>query len=140
MLKKLTPNLMVESVKETLNFYINVLGFSFVMGVSPNNNQVQTEYNPSEEFIYAMLKYESIEIMLQSKESLSADIPVFRNKSVQASVSFYFDTAGLDRLYNDLKGKVKIAKDVAVTWYGMKEFYILDNNGYVLGFAEAVNG
>jgi hypothetical protein len=23
-----------------------------------------------------------------------------------------------------------------LTWYGVKEFYIKDNNGYILGFAE----
>ena len=29
-----------------------------------------------------------------------------------------------------------MVKELSTTWYGMKEFYIYDNNGYVLGFAE----
>lgn len=35
-----------------------------------------------------------------------------------------------------LKKKVEIAKELSTTWYGMNEFYIRDNNGYILGFAE----
>lgn len=29
-----------------------------------------------------------------------------------------------------------MVKELSTTWYGMNEFYIRDNNGYVLGFAE----
>lgn len=31
---------------------------------------------------------------------------------------------------------VKDVKELSATWYGMNEFYIYDNNGYVLEFAE----
>jgi hypothetical protein len=26
--------------------------------------------------------------------------------------------------------------EMQLTWYGVKEFYVKDNNGYILGFAE----
>jgi hypothetical protein len=29
-----------------------------------------------------------------------------------------------------------MAKELETTWYGMREFYIKDCNGYILGFAE----
>lgn len=41
-----------------------------------------------------------------------------------------------EELYNTLKEKVEVVKELFTTWYGMKEFYICDNNGYVLCFAE----
>ncbi len=53
-----------------------------------------------------------------------------------ASVSFYMEVENLDAFYREIKGKVEVVKELSTTWYGMKEFYIYDNNGYVLGFAE----
>jgi len=31
---------------------------------------------------------------------------------------------------------VEIVQDLATTWYGMREFYIRDLDGYLLGFGE----
>ena len=43
----------------------------------------------------------------------------------------------LEDFYKNIKDKVDVAKELFTTWYGMKEFYIRDNNGYILTFAEA---
>jgi hypothetical protein len=35
-----------------------------------------------------------------------------------------------------MKDKVKVVKELEITFYGATEFTILDNNGYLLTFAE----
>jgi uncharacterized glyoxalase superfamily protein PhnB len=47
---------------------------------------------------------------------------------------------GVEELYNDLKSKGAIFHgELRVTEYGMKEFSIVDPDGYTLGFGEALN-
>lgn len=135
MLKKLTANMMVDDVQKTLKFYQENLHFSFVMGVPQDKKEVIVENDLKRELVYALVKYDSIEIMFQVKESLSIDIPYFANRPIGASVSFYFEVDDVNSLYEKLKDKVKIEKDIYTTWYGMREFYITDCNGYILGFA-----
>jgi uncharacterized glyoxalase superfamily protein PhnB len=135
MLKKLAVNMMVDDVQKTLKFYQENLNFSFVMGVPQDKNEVIVENDLKRKLIYALVKYDSIEIMFQIKESLSIDIPYFANRPIGASVSFYFEVDDVNSFYEKLKDKVKIEKDIYTTWYGMREFYITDCNGYILGFA-----
>jgi len=43
-LNKLTPNLMVEDVNRTVEFYHDVLGFEFVVGVIEELQEILTSY------------------------------------------------------------------------------------------------
>ena len=67
---------------------------------------------------------------------MKEDIPVFKNVTQGASLLFYIDVEGINIVYDSLRDKVEIVKDIERTWYGMKEFYIKDCNGYILGFRE----
>lgn len=136
MLNKLTVNMMVEDIQKTLKFYQDNLQFDFVMGVPEDKNEVLAENDFKRKLVYALIKHNSIEIMFQAKENLSNDISYFENKAVGASVSFYFEVDDINHIYEKLKNKVKIVKDIYTTWYGMREFYITDCNGYILGFAK----
>ncbi|MFH0975392.1 MAG: VOC family protein [Spirochaetota bacterium] len=135
-MQKLTANLMVNDVQETVKFYQDYLNFTFVMGVPEDKNEGLFENDYKRKLVYALVKSESIEIMFQSKGSLSSDIPYFANKPIGASVSFYFEVDDIDSIYKKFKDKVKIIKDIHTSWYGMREFYIADCNGYILGFAK----
>jgi hypothetical protein len=42
----------------------------------------------------------------------------------------------LDSFYDEIKDKVAEITEPQLAWYGMKEFYTKDPNGYILGFAE----
>lgn len=35
-----------------------------------------------------------------------------------------------------MKAKTRQVTDLKTTWYGMREFYLKDLNGYILGVAE----
>ena len=135
---KLTPNMMVGDVKKTVGFYSQVLGFDLVMAVPEDTQDIMTELPRDKTLAYAMMKNGEAEIMFQEKGSLSEDIPAFRGANIGASVSLYFDLNDVEALYETLKKDVEVVKDLHTTWYGVREFYIRDCNGYVLGFSQQI--
>jgi uncharacterized glyoxalase superfamily protein PhnB len=139
-IKKLTPNLMVEDVNKAINFYKETLGFEFVMGVPKDSKEVLMEMPEGRELIYSLMKLGNIEVMFQAKESLSEDIPVFKDVKIGSSSTLYFEVDNVEELYNQLKDKVIVVKELSTTWYGMQEFYIQDVDGYILGFAQQKQG
>ncbi len=48
--------------------------------------------------------------------------------------SFYFEVDDVETIWNQLKNKVEIAYNLETFEWGMKEFAIKDNNGYILQF------
>ena len=135
-MKKLNPNLMVKNVKETVEFYKNYLGFELTMAVPETQDGILTEIPEDKKIVYAMVKNGGVEIMFQAEESLKKDISVFADSKIGASVSFYIEVEKLEDFYKEIREKVEIVKELSTTWYGMNEFYIRDNNGYILGFSE----
>ena len=125
MLKKLTPNLMVEDVARTIAFYREVLGF-----------QVLTTLPEQEPFDFAIVQRDGVELMFQSRASLSDNVPALTGVPIGASQTFYIDVEGIRDLYQALHDKVEIVVDFHTTFYGTQEFYFRDINGYILSFSE----
>ena len=125
MLKKLTPNLMVEDVARTLAFYRDVLGF-----------QVLTTLPEQEPFDFAIVQRDSVELMFQARASLSDNVPALTGAPIGASQTFYIDVEGIRDLYQALHDKVEIVVDFHTTFYGTQEFYFRNINGYILSFSE----
>lgn len=76
-------------------------------------------------------------MMFMRKDVYEEDIPALKDTAIGAAATFYCDVDNVGELYGSFKERgVEIVKDISTTWYGMKEFYIKDCNGYVLGFAE----
>jgi catechol 2,3-dioxygenase-like lactoylglutathione lyase family enzyme len=126
MLKKLTPNLMVEDVAKTLAFYRDILGFHVVMTLPEQ-----------EPFTFAIVGRDSVELMFQSRDSLSENVPALTGSPIGASQTFYIEVTGIRDLYESLRDKVEILVDFHTTFYGTQEFYFRDINGYILSFSEA---
>ncbi|SET08392.1 Uncharacterized conserved protein PhnB, glyoxalase superfamily [Methanococcoides vulcani] len=137
-LNKLTPNLMVDDVNKTVGFYKDVLGFEFVMAVPKDSQEVLMEMPKDKQLIYALMKSGDVQLMFQAKDSLSEDIPVFKDRGIGASLTLYIEVDNVKELSEALEEKVEIVKELHTTFYGMQEFYIKDCNGYVLGFAESL--
>lgn len=127
MLKKLTPNLMVEDVQQTLAFYTEVLGFTVLTTVP--------EHPP---FGFAIVQRDQVMLMFQSRPSLSDNVPALTGSPIGASQTFYIEVEGILELYEALRGKVEIVVDLHKTFYGTQEFYFRDGNGYILSFSEAL--
>jgi uncharacterized glyoxalase superfamily protein PhnB len=126
-LKKLTPNLMVEDIDATLPFYTDVLGFTVVTTVP--------EQSP---LAWAMLQRDDVIVMLQSRESLAAEIPSLRKEPINRSMTFYTEVTDVEGLLASVRDRAEIVQDLHTTFYGAKEFSIRDPNGYIFAFAENV--
>jgi uncharacterized glyoxalase superfamily protein PhnB len=128
MLKKLTPNLMVEDVARTLEFYREILGFDVI-----------TTLPEQEPFDFAIAQRDGVELMFQSRPSLSENVPALAGSPIGASQTFYIEVEGVRDLYQALHDKVDIVVDFHTTFYGTQEFYFRDINGYILSFSEAAS-
>ena len=135
MYKKLTTNMMVEDVSRTVDFYSDVLGFEFVMGVPENSQEIVTTRQKGQALDFAITKCGNIEMMFQTRHALTEEVPEFSGMGIGGSLTFYIEVEDIKGLYAKLKDKVTILKDMQTTFYGKQEFYIRDCNGYILGFA-----
>jgi len=136
--KKLTVDLMVEDVNATVKFYQENLGFDFQLGVPTHTKEQVTTWSENEPLDFAIMKMGDAEVMLQSRESLANDGFFGDGRAIGASAVLYIETDDVKRLHDRLKDKATIVKDIRTAHYGMEEFYISDNNGYIIGFAQPV--
>jgi uncharacterized glyoxalase superfamily protein PhnB len=127
MLVKMTPNLMVENVRRTIEFYQQRLGFDLIMTLP--------EQPP---FDFAIVRRDQIQMMFQSRQSLTENVPALAGVTIGASQTFYIEVMDLLQLYEELQAHVEIVVDLHETFYGTREFYFRDINGYILSFSEPV--
>ncbi|MBU4210431.1 VOC family protein [Patescibacteria group bacterium] len=127
MYKTLTPNIMVADVNATVKWYQDNLNFQFA-------NQEESLDKPLD---WAVMKAGNIQIFFQKEESLVKEMPILKGKKIGASLTFYIKVQDVQSLYNSVKEKVEIVRDMRETFYGAKEFAVKDLNGYILVFSEA---
>lgn len=121
----ITANLMVGSVDDTVAFYRDVLGFEAGLTVPPSGP-----------LVWAKMEREGAAIMFQERKNLIGEYPVLGSRHPAGALTLFVQISGLDAFYASVEGRAKIAKALHTTFYGMKEFAIEDNNGFVLTFAE----
>lgn len=127
-MKSLSPNLMVNNVNETVDFYVNVLGFSKIVTV-PDSGKLD----------WAMVQNGSVTFMFQEIENIKSEYPQLKNFEQGGGLTFYINIINVQELFDNIKGKVKIAKEMHKTFYGATDFAIEDNNGYILTFSQSAN-
>ena len=133
-MKSMIVNLAVNDIASTIIYYRENFDFELQMLVDESKTIFDTEIKKELNYIWAMIKKDGVSIMLQSIESLKEDIGVFFD-NISASLTLYIEVENVDELYLKIKDKVSIYKEIDTTWYGQREFYIKDINGYILGFA-----
>ena len=110
MYETITTNMMVENVTESIAFYVENLGYEVVVSVPDEEQGLQ----------FAILAKDRISLMLQSKKCFTLFITVCE----------------IHQLYEEVKGKVTIAKEMHQTFYGKNEFALFDNNGMILTISD----
>jgi predicted enzyme related to lactoylglutathione lyase len=123
--KDLMPNLMVKDVGKTVDFYTNVLGFT-VLATVP-------EKDP---FVFAMVNANNILISFQEEKSIKEEYPQLEEFPQGGCFTLYIHVTDVNGLYEKVKGKAKIAKEMHKTPQGSTDFAIEDCNGYILTFAQ----
>lgn len=135
--KKVTPDLMVLDVDKAVRFYTEKLGFKLDMLVLENEQAIETSLVDGKEYVYAMVSRGEVFVMFMRRDVYAEDVPPLKGVPIGASATFYFDVDDVHGLYGSFREKgVEIVKDLLTTWYGMTEFYIRDQDGYILGFAQ----
>ena len=133
-LRSLTPNLIVEDVSATLDYYRDVLGFSFLKGVLEGTEDAVFEAT-GQPLGFAMPQRDDVEIMLQSREGMEVELGKLTPASGDA-VALYIDVDDVDALYAEIGGRVNLVMDLRETFYGAREFSFRDCNGFIIGFAQ----
>jgi uncharacterized glyoxalase superfamily protein PhnB len=113
-LQELTPMLRTTDLKGSIDFYTRVLGFECD--------------GSSEEWGWASVRRDNVAIMfaLPNEHEPFAG-PMFTG-------SFYFNPDDVDALWEQVKDKARVCYPIDNFDYGMREFGIYDNNGYLLQF------
>jgi len=128
-LKQLTPNLMVNDVNETINFYQKVLGFELVMSVPQEGS-----------FNWAMVQCGEVNLMFQERNNIIAEYPLLKDTPMGGGLTFYIKVGNVKALYEKIRERVNIVSDLHNSFYGAEEFAIEDINGFILTFAGELAG
>jgi len=125
--QKLTPNLLVADVEKSVAFYTDVLGFDrgmFVPDVAP--------------YIFASVTSGSVEVFFNDAAVAVKEYTSLAGRPIGASGTMFIDVAGLDEYYAQVKDRVTVIVPLVTQPYGLKEFAIVDPDGYIITFAERV--
>lgn len=87
------------------------------------------------EIIWCMMTNGKVSVMFQTFDSLGKELPqISRNNG--GSLLLYFQVEQIMAFYKQIRDNVTVIKEPEVKFYGATEFTILDNNNYLLTFAE----
>ena len=124
-IKKLTPNLIVSDVERSLAFYCDVLGFA------------KTATVPDESpYVFATVQSGPVEIFFNARDVAIEEYPALANMQIGGTLTLYMEVSGVEQIYEELKGRVKVTMPLEKKFYGVTEFAFEDPDGYVITFAE----
>ncbi len=123
-MESLAPNIFTNNLQETIAVY-TLLGFKVAMSVPEQGD----------ELVWVMMVNGGVTLMFQTFDSLACELPEISRKD-GGSLLLYINIKNIRDYFDSVKDKVKVLKGLEKTFYGATEFSILDNNNYVLTFAE----
>lgn len=113
------PMLWTWAFADTIEFYTKVLGFTCA------------EIN--QDWGWAALRKDDIELMVtKPNPHIAFEKPTFTG-------SFYIQTEHVAEYWEKLKDVTRIVYPMEDFDYGMREFAVYDNNGYILQFGEEIS-
>jgi len=123
-MESLSPNMYVNDVKDTMDFY-RKLGFNSIMTVPEG----------AEEPVWAMMQSGNVTIMFESIKNIDGQLPEISRQNGGALL-LYIKVKDVNALFESVKDQVNVLKEPHNTFYGATEFMIQDCNGFVLTFAD----
>jgi len=122
----LCPLLQVYDMPTSMRFYCEVLGFEIVQRSQPGE----------EHFDWVWLRWNDADLMLNTAYEQDSR-PEQREPARVGShgdTCLYFGCPDVDAAYAALKKKLPELKPPKVAWYGMKQMYLHDPDGYSICF------
>ncbi|MCE7994619.1 MAG: hypothetical protein HEP71_21750 [Roseivirga sp.] len=120
-LKQLIPMMESDDMQATLDFYTQTLGFE-VYDLAKNERGIY----------WCSLYRDGAEIMFTDRNAHS------KEKRATFNGVLYFYPDNVDELWQELKDKVTVEWTPQDFGYGMYDFAIRDNNGFILAFGQIV--
>lgn len=126
-LNKLSPILWTKNLQESIDFYVNILGFTCWRQVDR----------------FASLFKDNVAIMLvipiddpdDCKDP--ADTEEFFPKP-HFTGSIYIEMENIDEFWDKIKDKVKVVHGISNQEWMVRDFVVCDNNGYELVFGQEI--
>jgi len=119
-LNKLTPLLQTKNLQKTIDWYVEILGFTCTDNVP--------------EYGFARVQLHNADLMLATPNAH------MEFKEPHFTGSFYINTNNVDTWWEKLKDKCRVCYPVETFDYGMREFAIYEINGYLLQFGQSMMG
>jgi len=118
--------MMVADVNATVKWYQDNFNFKLANQTGSLDESLE----------WAVVKADDVQMFFQKEESLVKELPVLKGREIGASLTLYIKVQDVQSLYDSVKEKVEIVRDMRETFYGAKEFAVKDLNGYILVFSE----
>lgn len=122
-METVSPNIYVRNIKQTVDFY-KQLGFDVLTTVPDKGDPV-----------FVLMRCGGVTFMFQTFESIGNTLPLI-SRNDGGSLLLYIKVENISALFVKIKDKVAIVHGLEKTFYGATEFSIVDNNNYLLTFAE----
>jgi glyoxylase I family protein len=121
--------LAVFDVPRSIAFYRDALGFEVV-----NTSKPLTD--AKDDYGWAMLRLNGVELMLNNmyEDNIRPSEPDQTRVAAHADTIIYFACPDVDGAYATLSAQGITASQTKVAYYGMKQTYVTDPDGYKLCF------
>ena len=125
-IRGIAPLLSVFDMPTSLKFYCETLGFEVAA----------TDAKPAPHFDWVMLRLNGSELMLNTAYEANErpPSPDPARIAVHRDVVLYFGCPDVDGAYAHLRQMGLDIKKPKTAWYGMKQLYVADPDGYLLCF------
>jgi catechol 2,3-dioxygenase-like lactoylglutathione lyase family enzyme len=118
-IRSFAPQLLVDDLERAIEFYTDVLGFSF---------------GPAWRGFYAIGERDGVEVHLKCAPKT---VEERANRRQRQHLDVYASVIGVEALYAACKTKgATILKPLDRTAWGTKDFYLEDPEGYIIAFGE----
>ena len=122
-MQSVSPNIFVNDIRKTLEFY-ETIGFKVVTIVGDKDDP-----------IFTLMRCGNVSFMFQTFKSIGDTLPVVSRMN-GGSLLLYVNIKSINDFYEKIKDKVTVLHGLNKTFYGATEFSIVDNNNYMITFAE----
>ena len=125
-IRGMAPLLQVFDMPTSIRFYCDILGCQIV----------SSDGKPAPAFDWVLLRLNDVEIMLNTayEGPERPSQPDAARIAAHRDTTLYFGSPDVDAVYEYLRGKDVEAEAPKVAWYGMKQLYVTDPDGYLLCF------
>jgi uncharacterized glyoxalase superfamily protein PhnB len=120
--QSLTPNLLVSDMAASLALYRDVLGF-----------QLKESVPDAPPFVFAWLERNGINLFLNDAKPVVEEFTTLRAGNTS---TLYIIVDDVEALHAEISGRANVVMHLKDQFYGMREFAILDPDGYLVTFGQ----